>query len=95
MRSEGDHHDAGFVVSTERNELVEKGRREVGGVTITTPGLGSWRARRRLGEKVARVGGATSSCRRGINKNGGPDRTVTHMTQLNILYRYRVGLRLA
>jgi len=36
-RSEGDHHDAGFGVSTERNELVERGRREVGRVTITAP----------------------------------------------------------
>ena len=40
MRSEGDHHDAGFGSSTERNELVERGRREVGRVTIATPG--SW-----------------------------------------------------
>ena len=37
MRSEGNHHDAGFGVSNERNELVERGRLEVGGVTITTP----------------------------------------------------------
>ena len=59
MRSEGNYHDAGFGVSNERNELVERGRREVGGVTITTPGLGSWRARGWLGEYVARV----SECR--------------------------------
>ena len=37
MRSEGNYHDAGFGVSNERNELVERGRREVSRKTTTTP----------------------------------------------------------